>query len=178
MRAIDYHIAVTLDGFICHDNGSIDGFLMEGVHADEFVQSLGNYDTVLMGSKTYEFGFQFGLQPGQPAYPALKHYVFSRSLDFESSDSVTLVSTDVVEKVNEIRKQVGKDIWLCGEGKLAGCLLDAGMIDKLTIKVNPIVFGSGRKLFDGCVKKVNFEHISSKKYDNGVVLNRYEAFKK
>ncbi len=173
MRTIDYHIAVSLDGYICHENGSIDGFLMEGPHADDFINSLEKYDTVLMGSKTYEFGFQFGLVPGQPAYPNLAHYVFSRSLNFESSSSVTLVNESVLDKVKEIQKMKGKEIWLCGGGELASYLLNEGLIDKLTVKVNPIVFGSGRKLFSDSTKTTSLVHKSSKFYENGVVLNEY-----
>ncbi|RBP53347.1 dihydrofolate reductase family protein [Arenicella xantha] len=172
-RKINYHIAVTLDGYICHQDASIDGFLMEGPHADDFVSSLQNYDAVLMGSKTYQFGFQFGLEPGQPAYPGLHHYVFSRSLSFESSDSVTLVNTSVCDKVNELRNMNGKDIWLCGGGELAGYLLNKGLIDTLTVKVNPILFGSGRQLFCGLNNPVSLTHTSSKTYPNGVVLNEY-----
>ena len=67
----------------------------------------------------------------------------------------------------------GKDIWLCGGGELAGYLLNEGLIDKLTVKVNPIVFGSGRKLFSGSNKNTGLTHKSSKTYENGVVLNEY-----
>jgi len=173
MRNINYHIATTIDGYICHEDGSIDGFLMEGEHADEFIESLENYDTVLMGSRTYEFGFQFGLEEGQPAYPRLKHYVFSHSLSFESSNSVTLVKTSASDIVRELKKVEGKDIWVCGGGELAGYLIDNSLIDKLTLKINPVVFGSGRKLFGNSKKNVNVNLLASKSYSNGVVLNEY-----
>lgn len=177
MRKVNYHIAVTLDGFISHEDGSVDGFLMEGEHADEFVQSLSRYDTVLMGRKTYEFGFQFGLKPGQPAYPNLKHYIFSRSLSFDTSDQVALVEAGILEKINTIKHEDGKDIWMCGGGELAGFLLDNDLLDKLTLKVNPVVFGNGRKLFGDCKKTVNLDLLSSKSYGNGVLLNEYEIIK-
>ena len=173
MRKIHYHIAVTLDGYICHEDGSIDGFLMEGDHANEFIQSLDNYDTVLMGSQTYSFAFQYGLEPGQPAYPTLKHYIFSQSLDFESSDTVTLIKDNALQTIQTLKQEEGKDIWLCGGGVLAGYLLKHRMIDGLFLKVNPIVFGTGRKLFAGSSQLNNFKFESSKAYNNGVVLNHY-----
>jgi hypothetical protein len=46
------HITITLDGYICHEDGSIDGCLLEGEHAEEFTKSLDSYDAVLMGRKT------------------------------------------------------------------------------------------------------------------------------
>ncbi len=178
MRSINYHIAVSLDGFISHQDGSVDGLLMEGEHAEEFAQSLEEYDAVLMGRKTYEFGFQFGLKPGQPAYPNLHHYIFSRSLDFESSEHVTMVNSDALEKISDIKQQEGKEIWLCGGGELAGLLLDNGLIDKLTLKINPVIFGAGRKLFGACKKAVDLEYQSCKTYSNGVQLSAYNVLKK
>jgi len=35
-----------------------------------------------MGKNTYEFGYKFGLKPGQRAYPHMTHYIFSNSLKF------------------------------------------------------------------------------------------------
>ena len=82
MKKIVYYIASSTDGYIAHKDGSISDFLMEGEHADEFIQHFSNYDTVIMGRGTYEFGFQFGLEPGQPAYKGLKHIIVSKSLNF------------------------------------------------------------------------------------------------
>ncbi len=174
MRRIIYHIAVTLDGYICHQDGSIDGFLLEGEHADDFIQAIGTYDTVLMGSKTYEFGFQYGLKAGEPAYPNLKHYIFSKSLDFKSSESVTLVRSEAINVVKDLKGIDGKDIWLCGGGELAGHLLDNGLIDQVFLKINPTVFGSGRKLFGRSKKSLNMRLIRSNPYNNGIILGEYK----
>lgn len=177
MRTIHYHIAITLDGFISHQDGSVDCLLMEGEHADEFIESLKNYDTVLMGRKTYEFGFQFGLEPGQAAYPNLKHYIFSQSLDFESSQEVKLIHSNMIETIEGIKREDGKAIWLCGGGELAATLLDHNLIDKLTLKVNPVTFGVGRSLFGSCKKTANLKLLHSKSYNNGVLLNSYDIIK-
>lgn len=175
MRSINYHIAISIDGYISHEDGGIDGFLMEGEHAEEFVQSMKQYDTVLMGRKTYEFGFQYGLEPGQPAYPNLKHYIFSESLGFDSSENVRLIKSNILETINDIRSENGKEIWLCGGGELAGFLLNHDMIDKVTLKINPVVFGSGRKLFRRANKSVNLNLRNNKFYENGVQLVTYEV---
>ncbi|MCF6287767.1 MAG: dihydrofolate reductase family protein [Proteobacteria bacterium] len=177
MRSINYHIAITLDGYICREDGSIDGFLMEGEHAEDFIKSLDSYDSVLMGRKTYEFGFQFGLKAGQPAYPNLKHYVFSESLDFNQSEAVKLVQSNTVEYVKDLKDSEGGDIWLCGGGELAGSLFENNLIEKLTLKVNPIIFGSGKKLFESSKKSGKFNLLSSREYGNGVILSKYEIEK-
>ncbi len=175
MRKLIYHIATSVDGFIADTDGSVDGFLMEGDHADDFTRSLSSYDTVVMGRKTYEFAFLFGLQPGEPAYPGLKHYIISSWLRFENTDQVVSVPTDGVECVRALKGESGKDIWLCGGGHVAGSLLRAGLIDELILKVNPILLGDGIKLFEGGPARSRWNLREAKVYGNGVVLQHYES---
>jgi dihydrofolate reductase len=60
MRALRYYLACTADGFIAHADGSFDGFLLEGEHVADFLESYKWFDTVLMGRKTYEVGLREG----------------------------------------------------------------------------------------------------------------------
>jgi dihydrofolate reductase len=61
-RKLKYHVACTVDGFIAHDDHTIEGFVAEGEHVADYLASLkSDYDIVLMGRSTYEFGFQFGV---------------------------------------------------------------------------------------------------------------------
>ncbi|MCG8480782.1 MAG: dihydrofolate reductase family protein [Spirochaetales bacterium] len=177
MKKLIYHIATSVDGFIADTGGSVNGFLMEGEHADDFKQSLSAYDTVVMGRKTYEFAFLFGLKPGEPAYPGLKHYIISSWLRFESNDQVVSVPTDGVGCVRALKEEPGKHIWLCGGGHLAGSLLRAGLIDELILKVNPILLGDGIKLFEGGPAQSRWNLQETNTYRNGVVLQRYESMR-
>ncbi|WCL50156.1 hypothetical protein [Leptospira sp. GIMC2001] len=40
-----------------------------------------------MGKNTYEFGYKYGLEPGQKAYPHMKHTIFSNNLTLENPHS-------------------------------------------------------------------------------------------
>jgi len=78
MRKLKYYVASTVDGFIGHEDGSVNGFLEQGEHVTDYLESLKTwFEVVLMGRKTYEFGFQFGVTN---PYPWLKQYVFSRTM--------------------------------------------------------------------------------------------------
>lgn len=173
MRKIVYHIATSIDGFIASTDGTVNNFLMEGEHAEAFVNSLARYDTVLMGRRTYEFGFQFGLEPGQPAYPNLKHIIVSQTMQFASNDTVHLLANDVSGYVQRLKSEVGKDIWLCGGGQLAGYLLSHDLIDEVVLKVNPIILGEGRPLFAEVTTRPSLRLTSTHPYPNGVVLLSY-----
>lgn len=57
-----------------------------------------------MGKATYEYGYQFGVQPGQPSpvYKHMKHYIFSKTLHFETKpdERVEVIDKNEVVKYN------------------------------------------------------------------------------
>jgi dihydrofolate reductase len=133
-----------------------------GLHADCSV-----FDTVVMGRKTYDVAFDAGLDN---PYPHLRQYVFSRSTK-PVGDAVTL-SESPVRTVRSLKAEPeGSGIWLCGGGKLASALYDE--IDRLVLKVNPIVLGSGLPLFDGPADPNAFTLTASTRYQSGVIVNEY-----
>lgn len=67
----------------------------------------------------------------------------------------------------------GKPIWLCGGGELAGKLLDAQLIDELIIKLNPVLFGEGIRLFGASKAKINLDLTDCKSYENDLIRLSY-----
>jgi dihydrofolate reductase len=72
-----------------------------------------------------------------------------------------------------LKKEDGKDIWLCGGGDLATKLFSE--IDGIIMKVNPILLGSGIPLFSGVVQQTDLELTGSKIYRNGFMLLHYRV---
>ncbi len=174
MRQIIYDVAVTLDGYIARDDGSFDGFAADGPHVDDYLQRLEGYGTVLMGRKTYEAGYAYGLQPGQRAYPHMEHYIVSQSLEIDGS-GIQILDRRVIETIQDLRSEPGADIYLCGGGELAALLLEHDLIDQLVLKVNPVCFGSGIRLFGYSLRRLELELLDSTVYDNGVICSQYEV---
>ena len=188
MRKLKYYIACTVDGFIAREDGSFDCFPMEGEHFadlfDRFPETIpahlqealgiraGNkqFDAVLMGRKTYEAGLSVGLTN---PYPSLKQYVFSRSMQASPDENVQLVSDNPVGLVQELKKETGKDIWLCGGGDLAATLFRE--IDEMIVKLNPVVIGAGIPLFSRAIELTNLELVDRKIYSNGFMLLHYRS---
>ena len=171
MRELKYHVASTVDGFIAHNDHTIDGFVGEGEHVKDYLDSLrADYDTVLMGRRTYEFGFQFGVTN---PYPWLKQYVLSRSMAGSPDANVGLVSEHIIEFVKGLKAEPGKAIYLCGGAELAGTLFAEDLIDEVILKLNPVLFGSGLPLFSGVTKQNALELVGSKVYPSGVLLLNY-----
>lgn len=174
MRKLKYYVAVTVDNFIAHEDGSLGGFLPEGEHVADYLESYKWFDVVLMGRKTYEVGLKVGVTN---PYPTMKQYVFSRTMKESPDENVELVSENIVELVRELKNQTGKDIYLGGGANLATMLFAENLIDEIILKLNPVLLGSGIPLFSGVIKQTDLELTDSKIYSNGVVLLHYRVKK-
>ena len=174
MRRIVYYVATSIDGFICGLNNDISGFVGEGNGVAKYLEDLSDYDTVIMGRNTYEFGYKFGLKPGQRAYPHMTHYIFSNNLKLNHPDHNVHVCPVELENIQKIKSETGTDIYLCGGGVLAGWLLDNELIDILKIKLNPIILGEGVRLFGGSKKNFKLEITDTDIFDNGLQIMTYK----
>ena len=174
MRRLKYYIASTVDGFIAHEDGSFDGFLMSGDHVSDYLEALQQFDVVLMGRKTYEVGLQEGVTN---PYPHMQQFVISKTLQASPDEAITVVSDGIVELVKRLKTESGQDIYLCGGGLLAATLLSARLIDDVILKINPVLFGSGIPLIAGDplpIPTTQLQLTDSKIYDNGLVLLLYQ----
>lgn len=178
MRKIIYHVATTLDHFIAHEDHSIDGFLNEGEHVTDYLAHLQQYDTVIMGKSTYEFGYKYGMKPGDAPYPHMRHYIFSKTLHFEDkpNEKVHLIRDQEIEFLQGLKQTEGTNIYCCGGAVFASFLLENQLIDELIIKLNPVIFGKGIPLFLPIEKHktLPIKLLDSKTYANGVLLLRYQ----
>lgn len=173
MRKIVYYVAMSLDGYISGKNDDISQFNSEGNGVTQYLEDLNKYDTVIMGRRTYEFGYKYGLKPGQKAYPHMKHYIFSNSLHFDKpAEGVTTFKIDI-NKVKDLKKEKGSDIYLCGGGIFAQWLLENELIDQIKVKLNPFVTGEGIRLFGASKKQASLELLESEVYEHGLQIMTY-----
>lgn len=173
MRKIVYYVATSIDGYISGPDGDISLFNPEGNGVAKYLEDLKSFDTVIMGRKTYEFGYKYGLEPGTLAYPHMDHYIFSKSLKFENQDPRLFILPIELNLIHKLKNEVGTDIYLCGGGKFAGWLLENEVIDILKIKLNPIILGEGVPLFGQSKKAVKLDRIESELFDHGLEIVIY-----
>ena len=174
MPKIVYYVATSLDGYISGPEEDISLFVGEGDGVTQYLNDLKSFKTVIMGRNTYEFGYKYGLQPGQPAYPHMEHYIFSNSLDIDALHPQVHIEEPLIERVEEVRDTSPTDVYLCGGGIFAGWLLDHGLIDILKLKINPIVLGSGVPVFGDSETNARLELIDTSLYDNGLQIVTYQ----
>lgn len=187
MRELVYYIAVSQDGFIARSDGSFSDFPWD----DEFISALeegvpetlpapmrpgatrdGNkrFDAVLMGRRTYEVGSTQGLTN---PYPTLDQFVVSQSMEESPDAAVALIRRDVLEEVRRLKDSPGRAIWLCGGSELATPVFQAGLVDRLILKVAPVVFGSGIPLFTSEVTGFELRLESRRLFESGYSIVEY-----
>lgn len=185
MRNLVYYVAVSIDGYIADPSGGFDAFLVEGDHASvvfgEYADALPAhahaalgiepprtmFDTVVMGWNTLTPALDIGIAS---PYPHLRQVVASRQP--RDVDPAITLTDDPLAAVRRLKQEDGLDIWLCGGGELAGTLLPE--IDRLILKRNPVVFGSGISLFGNTPYEPRpFDLVSVRSFTSGVAIEEY-----
>ncbi|MCF6469180.1 dihydrofolate reductase [Nonomuraea sp. MG754425] len=137
-------------------------------------------DAFLLGRRTYEIfaaHWPTVTDPGNAVAArlnALPKYVVSTTLDAVGWHNATLIGSDVLKEVAELKAKPGRELQIHGSGALAQSLLDAGLIDELRLWNYPVVLGSGRRLFEPGRKATSLRLLESRTTGSGCVVNVYQ----
>lgn len=128
------------------------------------------FDAVLMGRKTYEVGSNEGYTN---PYPTLDQHVFSQTMKKIPDENVHLIRENAMKHVQKLKQKTRNAIWLCGGSNLASQLFEEKLIDKMIVKLNPVLFGSGIPIFSGSIKQTALELYDTKVFKSGHVILYY-----
>lgn len=137
-RLVRYQVAVSLDGFIAGPGGEYDWIVMDP--AIDFAALYKEFDTAVMGRKTYDVAVAEG---ASGAMPGIDVIVFSRTLPAATYPGVRILNDDPRKVVAALKAKKGGDIWLFGGGQLFRLLLDAGLVDTVEVALMPVLLGAG-----------------------------------
>jgi dihydrofolate reductase len=103
----------------------------------------------------------------------MRKYVVSTTLESASAwRNSTLISSDVVEAIRQLKQQPGKNILVDGSSVLVQVLAQHDLVDEYSLHVYPIVLGVGKRLFrEG--KRVDLTMAEASSLPTGVVFLRY-----
>lgn len=135
-------------------------------------------DTMLLGRKTWQIhgGAFEPMAAGDPLGDIMNNtpkYVVSTTLTTASAwRNSTLINSNVVEEVRNLKAQSGKNILIDGSSVLIHSLAEHDLIDEYSLLVYPIVLGGGKKLFPEKLH-VQLRLIEAKPLPSGVVFMHY-----
>ena len=180
MRKVTSGLFISLDGVTeAPDQWQFDHF-DEGMMA-----ALGAHiaaeDTILLGSVTYAEWAPYW--PTATDEPYASHinttpkYIVSTTLDkvaWGQWDNVTLLKGNLAAEIAKLKQQPGKNIGVSGSPTLVQSLLQADLIDELTLMIHPVIAGHGKRLFkDGSALK-RMKLVESKTTPTGVSLLTFQ----
>lgn len=173
MRKIKLYIAASIDGYIADIGGGLDWLSAYPITTelnygyDEFFNSV---DTVLMGGRTYRDILNMDV-----IYPYKDKisYIITRNKMNSPKEDIHFISDNIIERVSELKKQEGKDIWLVGGGEIISILLDNDLIDEIIITIIPMILGAGIPLFPNTAKETTWKLHNTHSYSNNVLQVEY-----
>jgi dihydrofolate reductase len=170
VRKIRYIVAMSLDGFIAGPNGEVDW--IENDPEVDFAAIWAQFDTALMGRKTYEVAMW---RLGEKAFAGVTTMVFSRTLKPQEHPGVTVVREFDADWIQTLTSQSGKDLWLMGGSLLFRQFLDADCIDSVEVSVIPVLLGEGVPLLPPPYTPKKLELRSHHVYRSGRVSLAYDV---
>src|SRR6266576_3394113 len=116
-------------------------------------------------------------QPESPVYSFARKMVdtpkvvFSKTLKRVEGKNVRVETGDLVQAINQLKGQRGKDIVVYGGATFVSALIAHDLIDELNIFVNPVAIGRGMRIFK---ERKALRLTGSTAYPSGVVINTYQ----
>ena len=166
---VRYQLAVSLDGFIGPEDGSVDWLGPFGAVAEEvmtpFIEAVGG---LAMGRVTYETAMRLGGWP----FSHLPTAVLSSATEFEGTHR----AESPRDAVDWLAPRVGEqDIWLVGGGRTAAAFANAGLLDRIELTTVPVALGSGEALLPGLIGATTFRLESARPGPADTVISVYAS---
>ena len=103
---------------------------------------------------------------------SMRKFVVSRTLQEPLSWNATLLEGDMPDSVAALKERTSGNLLSYGCGEFAHQLVMEGLVDELRFWVNPYVWGSGERPFNGR-PPIPLELVGTTAFDSGVVLLSY-----
>ena len=176
---------VTLDGVI-QDPAGDEGFRVGGwvglikdspelnqLALDEAVAA----EALLLGRRSYEWlAARWPSRSGELAdrLNSMPKYVVSSTLEEPAWNNSTVLEGDPLEEVSKLRQELRGEILVPASFQLLRTLMEHDLVDKLRLKLFPIVLGAGERLFGETSDKRPMSLVDNQTFADGIAILTYE----
>jgi dihydrofolate reductase len=192
MRKIVVLSFVSLDGVMQAPGGPEEdisgGFKYGGwtfPYFDEFSgnimgEQMGMPFDLLLGRKTYDIFAAYWPKQDEKtssiatSFNKATKYVVSHHQPKLGWEKSVLIKGDVAAKLKELKRQDGPMLQVHGSGNLIQTLLKNDLVDELWLKIFPVTFGKGKRLFSEGVIPAAFKLLKSDTSPSGVIFASYK----
>lgn len=132
----------------------------------------------LLGRRTYDdvlgYWTQVADSPFGAALVAADKYVASTTMKQPRWPNTTVLRGDVAAEVARLKERIAGALVIMGSGQLIAGLLRRDLIDEFLLMINPIVLGSGRRLFAEGAPFARFNCTEATRTPGGLLIASYE----
>lgn len=170
MKKIKLYIAASLDSYIARPDGDLDWLLKYPMPTRTeygYKDLMDSIDMIIMGVKTYRAVLDMDFE--WPYSDKTCFIVSHHSINLTPTKDVKFITENVIETVETLKQQKGKDIWLVGGGEIITLLLNHDLVDEMQICYIPVILGNGIPLFPNQPKESTWKLAESKAYDSRII---------
>lgn len=176
----------SLDGFVAGPEGELNWAKVDEELFDFVATMTDKADTALYGRVTYEMMQSYWPDAGNKPnaskhdkehaawYNKVSKVVLSKTMSEQGLTNTRVIGEQLAGKINDIKKEAGKNILIFGSPAASHALLSLGLIDEFWLFVNPVLIGQGTPLFKGISEITKLNLIESKTFASGVIALHYE----
>ena len=145
---------------------------------DAVLAAQGESFDLVLGRRTYDLWS--GFWPKAPSSPmsdginAATKYVATNRPESLAWGPFEGVGPDIVEDIRRIKSRNGPDLILSGSSTLTSTLLEHGLADEVVLLVDPVLLGTGKRIFAEGTPARAFELASTNATPSGIVVNSYK----
>jgi dihydrofolate reductase len=142
-------------------------------------EAIGHADCFLLGRRTYEIfaaswpNFPDKDDPVASRLNTRPKYVVSTTLTDTAWQPTTIIRGDVAAEVAKLKEHHKGEIQVHGSATLAQTLHALGLIDEYRLFIEPVVLGTGKRLFEPGSTPTALQLVEIKPMDKGSVLAIY-----
>jgi dihydrofolate reductase len=184
MRKLILQEWLSIDGYAADENGGV--AFLESTTLNKYsdldqLAWMDSIDAILLGANTYKLFVDFWPTATNEQeviadrLNCIPKIIFSKTMTkapWGKWPDASIIHTDAVQAVKDIKAKPGKDMVLWGSISLAQSLMKANLIDEYHFRICPLVLGSGRPMFE-TTGPLNFELFESRQYESGLMSLLY-----
>ncbi|MEO5909241.1 MAG: dihydrofolate reductase family protein [Pelobium sp.] len=197
MRKLILEIQMSIDGFIARPNGDTNWMIWNwgldwkwDKKLQDFHTNLNkSIDCILLSKQMAEEGFKMHWQQvaddvNDSRYEFAKHITKAHKIVFSTTlkkstpipggwENTEIAEGNFVEYINQLKRQVGKDIIVYGGATFVASLIKAGLIDEFYLIVNPTAIGNGLPIFNSLEERQDMKLMNAQPYECVVLVLNY-----
>jgi len=166
--------AITADGFIAQSQDQVSTIWTSKADRAWFAQKTREIGVVVMGKNTYK-------TIGRPL-PGRHNIVYTSNPDIKNRDpqmeNLEFTNLDPTNLIKDLELRGYTQVAICGGASIYTLFMQAKLITKMFLTIEPVFFGQGIKLFNQSLDDINLELIESKTLgEEGTILLEYNLSK-